>query len=54
MGGNRRRMSLAAMLAGSLPLVVASMLYGASAVADPFAALSVTRHSISRGSMAPL
>ena len=42
MGGNTRRMSLAAVLAGSLALVASTMLYGAPTGADPFAAFGVT------------
>lgn len=41
MGGNPGRMSMAAVLAGSLTLVAASMVYGASTGSDPFAAFGV-------------
>ena len=42
MGDNTRRISLVAVLAGSLTLVASSLLYGASTGADPFAAFGVT------------
>ena len=42
MGDNTRRISLVAVLAGSLTLVASSVLYGASTGADPFAAFGVT------------
>ena len=42
MGGKTPRISLVAVLAGSLTLVASSLLHGASTRADPFAAFGVT------------
>ena len=42
MGGNTRRITLVAVLAGSLTLVASSLLHGASTGVDPFAAFGVT------------